>query len=659
VISRTPLWWLAAASLVVAGLAHAHGGEHDGEAASETQVLAPGYGALEYTPPAPGTYALPPLGTAADGEVLGSGGAPTTLYDVFGERVVVLSFIYASCSDVNGCPLATAVLHRVQRRLRDEPELADRLRLVSLSFDPVRDTPEVMRRYGEGFRGGGVEWTFLTSASEAQLQPLLDAYGQSLRKEYDAEGRYLGSISHILRVFLIDRARRIRNIYSVSFLHPDTLTNDVKTLLLEERGVAPAVTAGAASRGDAPGLSGPGDYREGYERPDYRTRSRGVSARRGEPADLLAHAREAPLGLPPLAAPADNPLTPEKVALGRKLFYDRRLSLNGTFSCAMCHIPEQGFTSNELATAVGIEGRTVRRNAPTVYNVAYLPRLFHDGRETRLEHQVWGPLLARNEMGNPSIGAVVERLARLPDYAGRFEAAFPGRGLGMETLGMAIASYERTLVSGGSPFDRWYYRKDASALSPGPRRGFALFSGKAGCSACHSVGADSALFTDGSFHNTGIGYAASMLSEPEKRRILVSPGRYLPLDREVLAQVSEPPPSDLGLYEITQDPDDRWKYRTPSLRNVALTAPYMHDGSLPTLRDVVAFYNRGGVPNEVLDPLIRPLGLSAPEMDDLVAFLESLTGDDVDLLVGDALSAPIGDVGQGEQPSTAGGQREP
>jgi cytochrome c peroxidase len=296
-----------------------------------------------------------------------------------------------------------------------------------------------------------------------------------------------------------------------------------------------------------------------------------------------------------------------------------------------------------MATAVGIEGRTVRRNSPTLYNVAYLPRLFHDGRETRLEHQVWGPLLAANEMGNPSIGAVVEKIRAADDYAGLFEQAFEDRGLTMETIGMAIASYERTLVSGGSPFDRWRYAGDETALDAGARRGFELFVGKAGCVGCHPVGADHALFTDGGLHNTGVGYAASMGVPPRTRRILVAPGRYLEVDGGIVDQVSEPRPSDLGLYEVTQRPGDRWKYRTPTLRNVALTAPYMHDGSLASLRDVVSFYDAGGVPNEVLDPRVRPLGLSAQEMDDLVAFLASLTGGDVDALVADAFAAPAGE----------------
>jgi cytochrome c peroxidase len=630
----------ASALLALAGPARAHEGEQHAAPAARPGVLAPGYGELAFTPPAPGSYALPPLGDAADGRVLASDGTPTTLHAVYGDRVVLLSFVYASCNDVNGCPLATAVLHRVQRRLGEEPELAGRLRLASLSFDPARDTPEMMQRYGRPFANGEVEWRFLTTASTRDLDPILEAYGQAVRRELDAQGNPLDSLSHVLRVFLIDREHRIRNIYSVSFLHADTLLNDVKTVLMDADGTSSRAVARAAS---APGLRGPGDDRHGYESRDYRSRSGDLGARRGAPADLLGRAAQPPLGLPPVPVPDDNTLTAEKIALGRKLFYDRRLSANDTFSCAMCHIPEQGFTNNELATAVGIEGRTVRRNAPTLYNVAYSQRLFHDGRETRLEHQVWGPLLARNEMGNPSIGAVIEKIRHLPDYEGLFDAAFPARGLALETVGMALASYERTLVSGGSPFVRWRYTGEDDALPEAAQRGFELFAGRARCGACHPVGDSSALFTDGAFHNTGIGYAASMLDTSPSRRIQVAPGRYLEVDRAIVARVSEPPPSDLGLYELTGDPDDRWKYKTPSLRNVALTAPYMHDGSLSTLRDVVAFYDRGGVPNEVQDPRVRPLGLTAAEIDDLVAFLASLTGGDVDLLVADAFAAPIGD----------------
>jgi cytochrome c peroxidase len=641
---RSIVCWIAAAGLLAGSPAPAHGGDEHAKHGSAPQVLAPGWGPLGFAPPIPGSYRLPALAEAADGEVLRRSGASTTLYEVFDDAVVLLSFIYLSCSDVNGCPLATAMLHRVQNRLGKDPKIAGRLRFVSLSFDPSRDTPDVMLRYSESFAGGGIEWQFLTTASEEKLQPILEGYGQRIRKEVDAEGNELGTFSHLLRVFLIDSNRRVRNVYTVSFLHADTLIADVKTLLMEAEGGSATAGARGSDAVAAPRLRGPGDPREGYERSDFRTRSVRLKARLGAPADLAARVLRPPLGLPPVPVPEDNVLTPAKVALGRKLFYDRRLSLNGTFSCAMCHIPEQGFTNNELATAVGIEGRSVRRNAPTVYNVAYLGRLFHDGRETRLEHQVWGPLLARNEMGNPSIGAVVEKIRSIPDYAGLFESAFSGPGLAMETIGMAIASYERTLVSGGSPFDRWYYGEDASAVSDAVRRGFQLFTGKAGCSACHTVGTDAAVFTDGALHNTGVGYAASMTKQPGPVRVLAAPGQYLMVDRALVAQVGEPPPSDLGLYEITQDPADRWKYRTPSLRNVALTAPYMHDGSLATLRDVVSFYDGGGIPNEVLDPLIRPLGLTADERGDLVSFLEALIGSEVDEIVSDAFAAPIGDV---------------
>ncbi|PVV05904.1 MAG: photosynthetic protein synthase I, partial [gamma proteobacterium symbiont of Ctena orbiculata] len=355
-----------------------------------------------------------------------------------------------------------------------------------------------------------------------------------------------------------------------------------------------------------------------------------------------------PLGLSPVPVPISNPLTSEKIALGRKLFYDRRLSLNDTFSCAMCHVPEQGFTSNELAMAVGIEGRSVRRNSPTIYNTAYADLLFHDGREQTLEQQVWGPLLANNEMANPSVGYVLQKIRGIADYDGRFEAAFDGRGVSMETLGMAIASYERALVSGDSSFDRWYYAGDKSALSTSARRGFELFTGKAGCSACHRIGEKHALFSDDQLHNTGLGYRESMGLLPETQPVVVAPGVILQIDRAVIEKVGEPPPTDVGLYEVTQNPSDRWKYKTPSLRNVALTAPYMHNGTFSTLLEVVDFYAMGGVPNELLDPLIRPLGLTDREKQDLVAFLQSLTGSNVDTLVADAFAAPVGDVRKGD-----------
>jgi cytochrome c peroxidase len=462
---------------------------------------------------------------------------------------------------------------------------------------------------------------FLTTRSPEALAPILAGYNQVVDPDYNEKGEIVGAFSHMLRVFLIDKQKRIRNIYSVSFLHPDILINDVRTLLLED-GAERTGTADTASRGGAVVQD----------------------ARRGSAVDLMAVLRRPPLGLPPVPVPADNPVTRDKVALGRKLFFDRRLSLNNTISCAMCHVPEQGFTSNARALAVGIEGRTVRRNAPTLYNTAYLRRLFHDGREYSLEHQVWTPLLTENMMGNRSFAVVINKIRRLPDYDGLFAAAFAGKGPGMETIGQALASYERVLVSGDSPFDRWYYGKNPQALGAAAQRGFALFTGKAGCASCHLVGRNSALFTDSAMHNTGLGWYNAMARPTPSTRVEVSPGVYLDIDTTIIDTVSGERPGDTGLYEVTQDPADRWRYRTPSLRNIALTAPYMHDGSLQTLREVVEFYNRGGYPNVALDALIKPLDLAPAEIDDLVVFLQSLTGHDVPALVADALAAPVGDV---------------
>lgn len=605
-------------------------------AAESDAKLAPGYRDLGFQLPAPGSYTLPSLGLAAAGRVLDTEGKALDLRQLYGDKLVLLSFIYATCSDVNGCPLATSVFHKIQARLEKDPELARQLRLVTLSFNPEHDTPEMMKHYGAAF-GGGLEWRFLTTASERDIQPILAAYDQSARKDYDASGQFTGTFSHILRVYLIDRERRIRNIYTVSFLHPETLINDIRTLLLEKSFAATRTAGNAASE-----VARAGDEKSGYERPDHATHSLALPARAGKRADLIRHAQKPPLGLPPMPIPGNNRLMPARVELGRKLFFDPRLSLNNTFSCAMCHVPEQGFANNEQATAVGIEGRTVRRNSPTILNAGYYRRLFHDGREFTLEQQVWGPLLAHNEMGAPSVGYVVEKLKGLPDYAGLFEKSY-GRGPSMETIGLAIASYERTLNAGDSAFDRWRFGKQEQALNEPAKQGFALFTGKAGCSACHGAGEKYALFTDNELHNTGIGFRAAMGGSGDTPRIQAAPGVTLNLDPKLLASVSEPKPVDLGLYEITQNPTDRWKYRTPTLRNVALTAPYMHDGSIATLKEVVQFYNRGGVPNENLDPRVKALGLTDGEVDALVEFLGSLTGSNVKELVSDAFAAPVGD----------------
>ena len=399
---------------------------------------------------------------------------------------------------------------------------------------------------------------------------------------------------------------------------------------------------------------GPGDVKEGYGSADYRTRSRSLLDRRGVRMDLIRLAQDPPLGLPPVPVPAGNSLTRVGIELGRKLFFDRRLSINDTLSCATCHIPEQGFTNNELRTPIGVEGRSVLRNSPTLYNVAYQKHLFLDGREISLENQVWQPITAHNEMAAPSIGYVIRKIRRLRDYDGRFELAFDGRGPDILTIGQALASYQRTLLAADSPFDRWYFGGRADAVDESVKRGFAVFSGKGRCIVCHRVQNDHALFIDHEFHNTGLGYAASVNGGgPETTRVQLAPGVFAEVPRAAIDAVTQQRlPNDLGLYRVTESPADRWKFRTQTLRNVALTAPYMHNGRFDTLREVIDFYDRGGIPNELLSPLIRPLGLTEQEKRDLEAFLHALTGSNVPDLVADAFAAPIGDPGS-EDPDWA------
>ena len=392
-------------------------------------------------------------------------------------------------------------------------------------------------------------------------------------------------------------------------------------------------------------LFGPGDRKQGYDGEDYRTNSVSLDRRIGKEADLLAIANSKHLGLPALEVPADNALSAAKIELGRMLFFDRRLSSNDTFSCAICHIPEQGFTNNEISTAVGVEGRSVKRNSPSLYNVGFYEKLFQDGREDTLEQQAWSPLLARNEMDNPSFGYVIRKIKGIKEYKGRFEQAFDGETVTIATISKALASYQRTLISANSPFDRWYYGKQENALNAEEKAGFNLFAGKAQCVQCHTIGSEDAFFTDNKTHNTGHGYASSMGQNELTTRVQLAPGVFVDVPREIIAEVDlKKKENDVGLYQVTQNPFDRWKYRTATLRNIELTAPYMHDGAFGTLREVIKFYNQGGIENELLSPLIKPLGLSSLEIDQLAAFLRSLTGDNVDILVADAFAAPIGDL---------------
>lgn len=344
-----------------------------------------------------------------------------------------------------------------------------------------------------------------------------------------------------------------------------------------------------------------------------------------------------PLGLPaPLPIPEDNPQTPKKIALGRRLFFDRRLSPNDTMSCAMCHLPTQGFTVNEARLAVGINGQTTKRNPPTLYNVAYQRRLFHDGREFTLEDQIISPMTNPVEMGNPSIGYAVDKIRRLPGYQEQFHQVF-GAEVSVVTLGKALAAYERTLLSGNSPFDRWYFGGDKTAVSEEVKAGFKIFTGKGQCATCHVVNKEGTLFTGQGFHNTGV---AQLKLIPEKKiAVDLGGGLIVQMPRAQIDEILLPPSKDLGRYEITLDPTDLWRYKTPSLRNVALTAPYMHNGVLLTLEEVIDYYDGGGTGAEGQDPRIFPLHLKPEEKRALLVLLQSFTGDNVAILAQESVVA--------------------
>ena len=201
------------------------------DAIYDSYVLAPGWTKLSFVPPESGTYTLPTYPKATDGNVINHKGQDISLYDLYDNKITLINFMYTTCTDINGCPLATAVFHKIQQKVSKDPELSKHVRLLSLSFDPKNDTPDVMKLYATGTDKRLVDWQFLTSSSPELLDPILRGYQQRIVKEYDENGNYIGSISHILRVFLIDKEKNVRNIYSVSFLHPDLLINDIKTLL--------------------------------------------------------------------------------------------------------------------------------------------------------------------------------------------------------------------------------------------------------------------------------------------------------------------------------------------------------------------------------------------------------------------------------------------
>jgi cytochrome c peroxidase len=306
---------------------------------------------------------------------------------------------------------------------------------------------------------------------------------------------------------------------------------------------------------------------------------------------LLCQAADAPkppLGLIPLVWPQDNPYSPAKAELGRYLYFEKRLSADGTVSCASCHDPGRGFTDG-APVSTGIKGQRGTRSAPTVINRAYSLAQFWDGRAATLEDQVKGPIANPIEMGN-SHDAMVISLRKISGYGPLFLKAFGSEEITIDRVAQAVATFERTILSGNSPYDR-YKAGDKKAMSPAQVRGMRIFVDKAKCDSCH----EGVNFTLNAYANLGVG--------------------------------ADKPDPDVGRFAVTKDPADWGAFKTPTLRDVARTAPYMHDGSLLNLHQVVNFYDKGGTPNRNLDAKIKPLHLREQEKEDLVAFLNALTGD--------------------------------
>jgi cytochrome c peroxidase len=296
-----------------------------------------------------------------------------------------------------------------------------------------------------------------------------------------------------------------------------------------------------------------------------------------------------PLGLVPIIWPKDNPYSPQKAELGWYLYFDKRLSADGTISCASCHDPKQAFTDGG-AFSKGIRGQLGGRSAPTVINRAFSLDQFWDGRAKSLEEQAKGPIANPLEMGHTH--ELCEKcVAGIADYRKRFKEVFGTEKVTIDNIAKAIATFERTVLSGNSPYDK-FVNGDEKALTPSQKRGMDIFfSNNARCDSCH----EGVNFTNGKYANIGIG-----------------------MDK---------PMPDPGRYVITRQEEDRGAFKTPTLREVAHTGPYMHDGSLRTLEDVVEHYNKGGIKNKWLHPDIRPLNLTPENKKDLVEFLKALSGE--------------------------------
>jgi len=304
-----------------------------------------------------------------------------------------------------------------------------------------------------------------------------------------------------------------------------------------------------------------------------------------------------PLGLPPVPIPPDNPPTEETIALGRRLYYDPQLSLDGTISCASCHAPQFSF-SDKRPFSVGVGGKLGTRHSPTVINSAYNSLQFWDGRASSLEEQAKGPIENPVEMAH-SLDGVVKRLQSDPKYPELFRKAWGTDQITIDMVVKSIASFERTIIAGDSPFDRFYYGYDSKAMSLEAQRGLKIFISpkKGNCAVCHTIGKDYSLFTDNKFHNLGVG--------ADTRGNL----------------------NDVGRFSVTKNDADMGAFKTPSLRNLASRGPYMHDGSFPTVKDALAHYVGGGNWNPHLDKEIHSLDvLTFEERDDLLEFLGALNG---------------------------------
>jgi len=324
------------------------------------------------------------------------------------------------------------------------------------------------------------------------------------------------------------------------------------------------------------------------------------------------------------AATADNPQTPAKIALGEKLFFDGRLSVDGTVACSSCHDPARAFTDGK-PVSIGVKGRAGQRNSPTVLNALYNKTQFWDGRVKTLEEQAALPITNPSEMGQPDLDAAVAQIAKIAEYQQAFRNVF-GRPPTAADLVRAIASYERTQFSFDSPFDH-FIAGDKKAISESAQRGWELFNTKARCNKCHALTEekrDATYFSDNDFHNIGIAIirhnVVAMACKAEQE---INSGDIIDVDRAAIQSDM----SVLGRFLVTKKESDIAAFKTPDLRNVLLTAPYFHDGSQDTLWDVLDHYNKGdGIHDPYLDEDMQPLALSESEIDDVVAFLATLTG---------------------------------